>query len=350
VKIATLVLAALVWAGSGGAEVPAGTPASADWSKWAQLNSITVGHGYLTDNDVSPDGALALVVSEEEALVRVYDLKTLKPIQRLTVPGFEKYGHLAALFWPIPSDAPAFVSGGEKEFTLRDAKTGAVLQQFGTGPTQRLRLSSDRTLLMRLETTPDRPISTLRFYRIQAPAALTELDAIEIADRVLDWDLNAANELVTYVTVSDQLRCIDRKTKKERWSIASPKYANAVRFSPDGAQVACGGDKLTIVDAETAKTNATRAAFKNNINTIAYAPQGGAVAVSSYDGRVRIIGTDLTMSTLPVLKELKHSGTANVYGLTFFANGKRLLSSSGDKTLRIWGQPEAGAAATAGGK
>ena len=348
-RIPLLILAAAAIALGATAEDAAKTPAPSNWPKWEQLASIAVGHGYLTDNDVSPDGSLALVVSEEEALIRVYDLKTLKPIDHYTFPGFEKFGHVAALFWPTPSDSPSFVCGGDQVFALHDAKTGKPLQAFGHGPVRRMRFSPDHSLLVCLQSTPDRPVSTLRFYRVQPPAALTELDALEIPDRVLDWDLSRGNDRLAIVTVSDQLRCAEWKSRKELWNIASPKYANAVSFSPDGATLACGGERLVLVDAATGAKSAACAAFKNNINTVAFAPSGDAVAVSSYDGRIRIIGTDIAQPTLPVLKELKHNGTANVYGITFFANGSRLLSTSGDKTVRIWGVPDKAAPAAGGG-
>jgi WD40 repeat protein len=61
------------------------------------------------------------------------------------------------------------------------------------------------------------------------------------------------------------------------------------------------------------------------------------VFVSSYDGRVRIISSDLSNSTGKMLKMLKHGGTANVYEMDFTKDGNMMASVSGDKTVRIWG-------------
>ena len=41
---------------------------------------------------------------------------------------------------------------------------------------------------------------------------------------------------------------------------------------------------------------------------------------------------------LRLLRELQHAGTANVYAAEFSHDGRLLLTSSGDRTLRIWGE------------
>ncbi|MBI5091503.1 MAG: hypothetical protein HZB26_03565 [Candidatus Hydrogenedentes bacterium] len=321
--------------------------APSDWAAWGQTGSINVGHGHLTQCDISPDGRLALVVSEEEALIRIYGIATKKSVDAYSIPGVEPYDALYAVFWPLNPESPRVLCSSKAGLALYDI-SGTLVQSLVPGPAQRMRWSPDRTLLMCLEFSPDKAGSILRLYRAGAPAALTQIDRWEAPDRITAWDMNRANDKLAVATLSDQVSLVDWKTKRSLWTAPGPKYANAISILPDGAKIACGGDHVTLYDAQTPSKTSTYAAFNNNIDTIAFAPTGDAMAVSAYDGRIRVLGTDLAQPALPLLKELKHGGTANVYGLVFYANGTRLMSSSGDRTIRFWGAVEKTAADTKG--
>ena len=343
------ILVLIVAFGANASEAPRTEPLPL-WTNWRQLESIAVGHGHLTGNDVSVDGRFALVVSEEEALIRVYDLKTLRSVGAYPVPGFEKYGAIAAAFWPLTPETPRILCGTNQGLALYDTTTGTCVQKLSCEPVYRIRWSGGHDLVMCASAAPGNRGAVLRFYRVNAPAGLTQVDSLESPDRIADWDLNEAKNRLAVVTIADELQCYDWKGQKLLWTAAAPKYANAVKIAPDGSRIACGGDRLTLYDTIEPTKTASFAGFNNNVDSIVFAPTGDALFASSYDGRIRILGAGLAQAALPLLHELKHSGTANVYSLTLYANGARLLSSSGDKTIRIWGVPERPTAARAGGK
>ena len=57
---------------------------------------------------------------------------------------------------------------------------------------------------------------------------------------------------------------------------------------------------------------ASDAHFGNNIHRVRFSPSGDALAVSSYEGKVRVFDATTKGPTLPLRKLLRHSGTANV--------------------------------------
>jgi WD40 repeat protein len=51
-----------------------------------------------------------------------------------------------------------------------------------------------------------------------------------------------------------------------------------------------------------------------------------------------MLSTDAGATPLTLVKTLPHDGTANVYAATFSRDGTRLVTSSGDRTERIWAE------------
>ncbi|HEY6556344.1 MAG TPA: hypothetical protein VI072_03690, partial [Polyangiaceae bacterium] len=78
--------------------------------------------------------------------------------------------------------------------------------------------------------------------------------------------------------------------------------------------------------------------FDNNVHHVQFSPNGKTLAASAYDGRARLLEFVPEKRELRLLRELRHAGTANVYAAEFSQDGRLLLTSSGDRTLRIWGE------------
>ena len=91
-----------------------------------------------------------------------------------------------------------------------------------------------------------------------------------------------------------------------------------------------------LLDMEDPGRRAEFTKYNNNLDTVRFHPDGGAVVTTSYDGQVQVIEPRLEGKPLRRLKLLKHQGTANVYGIAFYANGTRMVTVSGDRTVRIW--------------
>lgn len=100
--------------------------------------------------------------------------------------------------------------------------------------------------------------------------------------------------------------------------------------------LAVGGNRLMLLDMEDPGRCAEFTKYNNNLDTVRFHPDGGAIVTTSYDGQVQVIEPRLEGKPLKRLKLLKHQGTANVYGIAFWANGTRMVTVSGDRTVRIW--------------
>jgi WD40 repeat protein len=109
---------------------------------------------------------------------------------------------------------------------------------------------------------------------------------------------------------------------------------NDVALSPDGTRVLTGSWDTTVRlwDFATGKQLACLRDHKDFVNTVAFAP-GGKIAASGAGGDYMIRIWDLERGT--VIHRLKgHSFT--VFSLQFSRDGSRLLSGSGDCTVRLW--------------
>ena len=104
----------------------------------------------------------------------------------------------------------------------------------------------------------------------------------------------------------------------------------ALALSKDGTRIAVGGaDKTismwTLADSKPAGTITSPA----EVRGLSISPDGLKVAAAGNDGKMRIYGIDGKLQETFV-----HDGPAT--GIAFLPDGKRLISSSADKTARIW--------------
>lgn len=319
-------------------QTPLPPPVPDRYASWRETSRINVGLGYLTEVDRLPSGKW-LTLSQDDGKVRVYDGRTRRLVTQHPVPGFQQFDHVALVAWPSGDDR--FVRGATDGLRVHDAASGAELQLADERPTWQLRWSADRRVLMAVGPGATEQTSVLRCYERRGER-LVALGEQPFAERVDAWDLSPDGRLLAVALFpSDTLRVFDlRDGGRELHARAAPRYTGDVAFSPDGRFLAAAGDGLLVVDLINPERVGFYSYVKNNMGFVRFSPSGDAVAASSYDGKIRILGVSVTSEgrlELTLLRELSHSGQANVYGFAFSADGQELVSGSGDRTLRAFG-------------
>ncbi|MCI5715187.1 MAG: hypothetical protein MR279_01010 [Bacteroidales bacterium] len=94
-----------------------------------------------------------------------------------------------------------------------------------------------------------------------------------------------------------------------------------------------GFEKLNAQDVTKFKCLKTLKGHKYSVNSVAYSPDGTKIISGSGDETVKIWDAN----TGKCLKTLKgHSET--VYSLAYSPDGTKIISGSYDKTVKIWGE------------
>jgi hypothetical protein len=342
-------------------ELPLPAADSTRYASFKERSQIKVGKSYLYDTFFLPGEAGAessrLVVSSgQDRTFRVYDARSQKLEGTFPIPGAEDF---SAHVLPWPNDPKSIVAGSTSGLYRLSVSSGEVLGQLGDLPVHHLEWSPDQGVLVMVHSLVPDQRSKVRFYgRGKEGAKL--FGELDFDERVDGLALSPDNRLLAVTQYpSDTFRVFELASGKKLFSIPAPKYAASVAFSPDGRFVAVGGAGLLVMDLLNPARRAFYGHLGNNIGRVRFSPSGDAIFASSYDGRLRALALDELPPSpetdgrgtlkLRLLTELKHAGTANVYGFDFEAGGSGVLSASGDQTVRWFHgrdavKPEPGAA------
>jgi WD40 repeat protein/serine/threonine protein kinase len=114
-------------------------------------------------------------------------------------------------------------------------------------------------------------------------------------------------------------------------------HQGVVAVSPDGRLLAIGGlREVRGIDLATGKTQFTISSLPEGVTALAFSPAGGLLAV----------GTGYTEAMIRLFDALSGSPAGQLIGhnswvssLRFCKDGRRLVSTSGDQTVRVWDVP-----------
>lgn len=322
------------------------SPLPQHYETWHERRRTAMGYGYLSILDLSVDDRFLLVVSEEEARIHTYDFASLRPIAQLSVDGYAKFGRGDFAMWPFapgssnprdPTGQPSVVFAGPSGLVLVNTGT-ALTAPLSAEPAHTLRWTDDHLVLGATISAIPEQRSRIAFYGAENPSRLEPLLVLDFAERVEEWDLDSAKRrlAVTYYP-SNQVEVLDLAQRQLLWSAAVPEYTSSLDISADDRRLAVGGSSAVLFDLNDGRRVAADDHFGNNIHKVRFSPSGDALAVSSYEGKIRIFDVTGPGPGLPLRKLLRHTGTANVYAIAFNRDGSELVSGSGDQTVRVWG-------------
>ena len=197
------------------------------------------------------------------------------------------------------------------------------------------------------------------FGAVLCMAAHKHLVASGSADHTVKvWDTDAGRPIVTFAGHADEVRGIVIHSDGKRivsvasdytaqiWSWETPSkpivirlsevfgdaLARSVACSPDGKFVAirCLDGSVRIHDVNDGKPVFSLDVGRNSVNTLAFHPSGRWLAVGADD---RLVVWDLHNRQE---RRRLNGHTRKIHALAFSADGKRLASSAGDGTMRLW--------------
>lgn len=306
------------------------------YERFRTLATLEVGHSHLSMLDLSADETRLLTVSESEAQLRVYDTESRRLVARVPVTGYEKFGSGEFSFWPAPGQTERVLFAGAAGITLLDPTGVAGPLLLADSGAESLKLHRGLVGSSRREAGGDSSVLTL--WEPDASPALVSVLRVVASERVDDWVLSPdRTQLGVVYYPSSEIEWIDLRARKLLWRARAPEFTGSLDLSPDGSLLAAGGNELRVFSVADPLLVRAFARFDNNIHQVQFAPAGDAVAASSYDGHVRIVGVTSDASPLALRKALRHTGTANVYAFRFTRDGRRLYSCSGDRSVRVFG-------------
>lgn len=306
-----------------------------DYRRWTLKRQIQVGQSHLSSAGMFPDQKHAFVVGGGEGLIRIYDMNTGKLRSKAAAPGFKAWGRDTFALWPSDESplGALVIYAGDHALRLLDPETGAVKREIAQSFAWDLRWTRHQEILGATYARIPAQTSALNFFDSQGALLLT----LESKERIEDWALSANGKLLAVAYYpSNSVELIDLEAGDVRFTAGTPEYTNSLDFSPDDRLLAVAGEHTVVMNTSDGGERKYFRGQKNNAHQVRFSPSGDALVVAAYDGRARVLRPG-EGEKLDLVKELRHGGTANVYIVDFSTDGTRLLTSSGDRTLKIWG-------------
>ncbi|MDB4516276.1 WD40 repeat domain-containing protein [Crocinitomicaceae bacterium] len=127
------------------------------------------------------------------------------------------------------------------------------------------------------------------------------------------WDARTGRELLTFKRHAEQVNC--------------------VAFSPDGKQIASGGYDCTIRvwDAKTGLEMLTFNGHSRQVYSLAFSPDGKQVASGGYDRTIKVWDAVTGQETLTF-----KGHTDWVSSVAFSPDGKQIASGGYDRAIKVW--------------
>ena len=300
-------------------------------------NHISVSHSVA----LSPDGTL-LASGHHDGVVRLWDMQTQKQLATLK-------GHKAAVrsvaFSP---DGTLLASGGRNRTRLWNVdqrkqvaafKHKMIVGAVAFSPDGRILASADDTCIRLWDTQGHRavsvfgqePIPRLKYSNIIQSIAFspdgTLLVSGENSGVVRLWDVQNRKE----ISMPEWTERTGNDITEERISLKWDGRGgiSAVAFSPDGKTLALGGTDAYLWDV--AKLEVTGALKTPAIvEALAFSPDGRLLAVGTA-AEIRVWDMK-TKTEVTILEGFVHWITS----VTFSPDGKKIIASSLDGTIRIW--------------
>jgi len=266
---------------------------------------------------VSPDGARFLTIGNDKQ-ARLWNVASGQSERSYTAGS----GVISAVAF-APDNTTVAIAGADKSLVISNA--GKEIKKFDPLPSvaQALAFSANgATLAVGLAD------NSLRLFNVADGKEIKNIPGH--GGPISAVLFNAKGDLLLSASADKTVRLWNPAdgTAKGQFTHAGPVTALAI--SKDGTRLAAGGSDKTIsmwtlADNKPAGTISTTA----EVRGLSFNPDGTRLAVAGGDGKVRVFGLDGKLQ-----ESFTHDGP--VSGVAFLADGKRLISTSADKTAKLW--------------
>lgn len=278
-----------------------------------ELQNLTDHNQPINDLACSPDGKYIASAGGPPTFKVIQTSQGARKLQKTVLTG-EKPGEL--LVWDATT--------GKKLYAQRDHSGSVLCVTFSPNGKHLLSGSTNRRLILR-DARSGKPIKTLQGHS----GPVTRVTFSPDGSRVISGDQNGI--LKVWSSSSGNFLFTLSRHHRAIFSMA---------HHPDGRRIVTGsGDgSILLWDASRPQSPRRFQALKGKFRSIAVSPNGQQIFFADQRGlpnqRVRLLRA-LDSRTGKLLLTLK-GHTGDVTDLTFSPAGNRLVSCSGDKTIKLW--------------
>ncbi|MEN9578999.1 MAG: hypothetical protein RJA70_2008, partial [Pseudomonadota bacterium] len=281
------------------AETHAAPVANINYAGFRQKQQIRIGKGGLVQSLLSADEKSLLVLSDQDGIARSFALPSGKAGPSYAYPGHEVLTRLSVAWWPTGSADILVGSDSGVELVSLDARMGP--RTLSSERSWELKWDGGGTVLGSVAARIPEQTGVLTFFRAEVIAdepQLTVVGKLDCDERIDAWALSPSGQrlLVTHYP-SNHVALYDLAARRQLWRVPGPAYAGAVDISPDGTLGAVGGEQVWLFPLLQPEQRGTFTKLGNNVNEVRFFPDSRALAVAAYDGKARLLSTELPAST-----------------------------------------------------
>lgn len=304
-------------------------------SEWRLHKSIYVGQGYLHRAAFIPGAQSVVTLSNQTGMLYRYALDG-QLLNQVALQGFREFDD--ADFTPLLEleDRPQIFITRPEGTGVLDLESGKIDALTNTSAGTDIDHSGRPGLYGMTFRTTTPQSGQLVLQWISGEVALRA----QCEHRPDGWALSPDGRYLAIAYYpAEHVEILDLQEETVVSTVKLPKWGSAIAISPDGKWLALGGERLQVASFPDGHIVAEDTVYENNIDSVRFTPQGDLLLASAYDGKARsyVFPKDLSdTKKLPKPQLLRHGGTANVYALGLTPDGRMLVTSSGDKTVKIW--------------
>ena len=245
----------------------------------------------------------------------------------------------------VPANTHVLTGGADKTVKLWNLTTGAKERDFAgaTGPIRSVAISKNSALL-----AAGGADSTVRVYQF---ADAKELGSVKVAGEVRALGFTPNNLALVASSAGKTLDAwevpfapgqpLAKEFLKPVQSWTTPDVLGDFALSSDNASIYSGGQDKALHVWKLASPAPTRNFnYGVPVDAVAFQPNGTLLAAAGHDGKVRFFDLVKNAQTKEINAHIsviqKNNVPQPVYSLEFSPDGKQILSSSYDNSIKLW--------------